>query len=188
MTIQKTNYFLFTGGPGAGKTTVLDELERQGHLVVAEVARAIIRRQNATGGNATHNGDRVTYTDLMLHDSINDFNRMLSVEDTVFFDRGIPDLYSYTNRFCGGVTSDVLKQASQYRYNPVAFVFPPWQEIYCHDTERKQDFQEAIETYHAVKEGYQACGYQVIDVPQGTVQDRIIFILNVTKSGDFTII
>lgn len=168
---------MFTGGPGAGKTTVLNELERQGYLIVPEVARALIKRQNAIGGNATHNGNRLAYTDLMLNDSIRDFIRMIPINNTVFFDRGLPDLYSYTQRFCGGVTSEVREQVAQYRYNATAFVFPPWQEIYCHDSERKQDFTEAIETYHAVTKGYQACGYQVIEVPKSSVSERVLFIL-----------
>lgn len=28
--IHSPNFYLFTGGPGAGKTTVLDELKQQG--------------------------------------------------------------------------------------------------------------------------------------------------------------
>ena len=41
--IQKPNFYLFTGGPGAGKSTVIELLAKQKRLVVPEVARNIIR-------------------------------------------------------------------------------------------------------------------------------------------------
>lgn len=176
-TIENLNFFLFTGGPGAGKSTVLDELSRQGLSVVPEVARAIIKEQHAIGGNATHNGNRTIYCDLMLMKSIEDYIQNSTLNEIVFFDRGIPDLYSYSNRFCGGVDSAIQDAVNHFRYNPQVFLFPPWPEIYCHDTERKQDYQEAIDTYHAVKEGYNACGYSVIEVPKCSIKARADFIL-----------
>ncbi|MBA2657340.1 MAG: AAA family ATPase [Tatlockia sp.] len=174
---NKFNFFLFTGGPGAGKTTVLEELARLGYLVAPEVAREIIKNQHATGGNATHVGDRNTYSDLMFKQSLKDFQDRLSIKQIIFFDRGLPDLYSYMNRFCGEVKAEIIAAIAHYRYNPKVFLFPPWPEIYCHDTERKQDFQEAIETYVAVKEGYATCGYQMIEVPKSSIEKRVLFIL-----------
>jgi predicted ATPase len=40
---------VFTGGPGAGKTALLTELERRGYRVVPEVARAIISERKQKG-------------------------------------------------------------------------------------------------------------------------------------------
>lgn len=175
--MTKSNFYLFTGPPGAGKTTLLEALAQNNQAVMPEVARAIIRQQQATGGNATHTGDRLTYSHLMLMASITDYLNCDVETQPVFFDRGIPDLYSYTKRFCGGVTSEVLEAVQHYRYNTKAFLFPVWPEIYCHDTERKQSLEEAIETYHAVKEGYSACGYTLIEVPKMSVSERVDFIL-----------
>ena len=175
-TINKPNFYLFTGGPGAGKTSVIDHLKQQGHLVVPEAARAIIQHQRSIGGNATHDGDRILYTERMLQQSIADFENLMSVEKNVYFDRGIPDLYSYSSRFCQGVTPPVLQAVERYRYNTLAFVFPPWPEIYCHDNERKQAFDEAVETWEAVIAGYQAAGYQTIEVPEMSVAGRADFI------------
>lgn len=178
--IQSPNFYLFTGGPGAGKTTVLEELKKLGHLVIAEVARDIIKNQSATGGNAIHTENRIAYCDLMLKKSIEDYTKMVSVtERIIFFDRGIPDLYSYSNRFCGGVTSEINEAINHYRYNQTAFLFPPWPEIYCHDAERKQDFAEAIDTYHAVKDGYKKCGYDVIEIPKISIAERAEYILKI---------
>lgn len=184
---NKPNFYLFTGGPGAGKTSLLDELSHRGYTVVPEVARAIIKEQNATGGNATHTGDREIYRTLMLNQSITDFIALTSCTDLVFFDRGIPDLYSYSKRFCGGLTQDISDAIGHYRYNLKAFLFPPWPEIYCHDEERKQSLQEAIDTYHAVKEGYTQCGYQLIEVPKCSIAERADFIFQSITPIQYTI-
>ncbi len=175
--INQPHFFLLTGGPGAGKTSVLNELRKSGYAVVPEVARAIIKTQNRNGGKATHNGNRNTFRDLMLKQSIIDFEHRMTSTQPVFFDRGIPDLYGYSHSFCDHLPSSVSQAVQQYRYNPLVFIFPPWLEIYSHDTERKQDFQEAVETYQAVKEAYLVCGYQLIEVPKVSVQNRIEFIL-----------
>lgn len=176
--IDKPNFYIFSGGPGAGKTTTLNELSKRSYQCVPEVARAIIKAQIATGGNAFHTGNRVAYVDLMLQQSVHDFINKSSQNDVLFFDRGIPDLYSYLTQYCGGVTQTLTDAILNYRYNILVFLFPPWQEIYCHDEERKQDFSEAQKTYYSVKEAYRKCGYKTIDVPKKSVTERVEFILN----------
>ncbi len=130
------NFILLTGGLGSGKTSVLNELNTQGLTVVPEVARDIIKTQRTIGGTATHQGNRSAFCDLMIKQSIRDFNKMLPIKSSVFFDRGIPDLYGYSKRFFDQMTEEVTQAVKDYRYNPTAFIFPPWFEIYSHDTER----------------------------------------------------
>src|SRR5665811_738884 len=83
---HKNNYYIFTGGPGAGKSSVLDELKNRGFTVVAEVGRKVIKEQLAFGGNATHTGDKVAFRDLMLKHSIADYTDHLQTKGTVLFD------------------------------------------------------------------------------------------------------
>lgn len=174
---NKPNFYLFTGGAGAGKTTVIEELAHRGFKVIPEVARNIIKSQNAIGGTATHLKDRNAYYELMLKASISDFESALLINEPIFFDRGIPDLFSYTHRFLGGIKPAVLEANTRYRYNPKAFLFPPWPEIFCEDSERKQTLQQAIDTYHAVKKGYTTAGYEIIEVPKCSPSFRADFIL-----------
>ena len=48
--MQIPNFYVITGGPGSGKTTVLAELMRLGHRCIPEDARAVIQEQVASGG------------------------------------------------------------------------------------------------------------------------------------------
>lgn len=175
--INKTNYFILTGGPGSGKTTTLNELAHRGFLTVPEVARTIIQKQNATEGKATHTGDRAAFRDLMLEHSIDDYKKVNTERYAVFFDRGIPDLYGYSKAFCSEISESITQSIAQFRYNQLVFIFPPWQEIYEQDKERKQDFQEAIFTYIALKEAYADCGYHVVEMPILSMKLRVDFIL-----------
>ncbi|WP_157162808.1 AAA family ATPase, partial [Actinoalloteichus spitiensis] len=43
-------FFVLTGGPGSGKTTILDELAARGMAVTREAGRGIIQDQVRVGG------------------------------------------------------------------------------------------------------------------------------------------
>jgi len=176
--VTPNDFHIFTGGPGAGKTTVLEALRARGYACVEETGRKIIQEQAAIGGNIHHNGDRIAYRDLMLSRAIADFERMAREKGPVFFDRGIPDLVGY-NLVIGTEIPQAMREAAEtYRYNPNVFVFPPWQEIYANDTERKQDFAEAIATWQAAVDILPVFDYRVVEVPRVSVEARVQFVLD----------
>ena len=47
--MAETGLFILTGGPGAGKTSVLDCLHKRGYLVMPESARQVIIERRAQG-------------------------------------------------------------------------------------------------------------------------------------------
>ena len=75
--ITKNNFYIITGGPGVGKTTLLEGLQQEGFNSVSEVARPIIKEQMETGGDALPWMDTRKYSDLMLSRSVDDFLRLL---------------------------------------------------------------------------------------------------------------
>ncbi len=183
----KENYYLCTGGPGTGKTTTLLALQQKGYAVVEENARRIIKEQHATGGNATHEGDKKAFCELMLTSNIHDFKQHLHTSDSILFDRGIPDSLAYKTLAADEDWGDAFQKieiaVQQYRYNEKVFVFPPWQEIYLTDEQREHTFEEAIESYSAVTQAHSDAGYTLIEVPKTTVEKRVEFLLNEINSA-----
>jgi predicted ATPase len=176
--IIKNNFFILTGGPGSGKSSVLEQLKKRGYQTVDEVGRKIIKEQADIGGNLTHTGDRVGFRDLMLNYSLRDFKAHMNTTAPVFFDRGIPDLVGYSTLIDTPVGSTLLKAVEGNRYNQHVFIFPPWEDIYGHDEERKQDFQEAVDTYSCLKKAYMHYGYELIELPKTDINARVKFIIN----------
>ena len=177
MTIERPNFHIFTGGPGAGKTTVLEALRARGFACVDEAARQILKEQNAIGGDATYDGDQVRYRDLMLARSIEGYEAVEEPAAPVFFDRGIPELLGYAEPVGAPAPAHVAEAIRRYRYNPTVFVFPAWEAIYRHDEERKHSFRHAIDVCALVNAVYRQCGYRTVEVPRLPVAGRVDFIL-----------
>lgn len=176
--ILKNNFYVLTGGPGSGKTTLIEQLEEMGYNCVAEVGRRIIKKELSVGGTALPWSDVSKYAELMLQYSLQDYISLSSEPDIYFFDRGIPDVLGYAN-LIHLLNQDIyISCVENFRYNPTVFILPPWEKIYTTDSERKQDFELATATYHMMKKIYERYGYKLVEVPAMSVSDRINFILD----------
>jgi predicted ATPase len=177
--MPRSRLYILTGGPGAGKTTVLEELGRRGFGVLPEVARQIIREQVQSGGTALPWRNRELYARRMLQRSIDSYrasSRAFRRPGAVFCDRGIPDTLGYL-RLSGLEEREAVAACSTCRYATQVFFAPPWEEIYAADSERRQDFAEAVRTPELLAEVYRECGYTVRELPPASPRDRADFLL-----------
>jgi predicted ATPase len=175
--LSNPNLFVISGGPGSGKTTVLDELAKLGFEYVPEVARRIIQEQMQAGGRALPWDDREAYSALMLQQSIESFLEHMPSPKPTFCDRGIPDTLCYARLIDLHDPNAIRNACNRYRYAPLVFLAPPWEEIYEIDSERKQDFAEAVRTFELMTEVYRECGYEISELPKITPAARAGFIL-----------
>jgi predicted ATPase len=77
----------------------------------------------------------------------------------------------------------LLEKCGELIYCRKVFIFPPWEEIYENDAERKQDFIEAIATYREMVNAYIKFGYELIEVPKVSVKERAQFIVSEMSDG-----
>ncbi len=91
-----SNLVVITGGPGAGKTTLINYLHERGYEISREVARAVIEEQQERGGNALPWGDNEAYAGLMTRGSIRAWQPGMGQDpQTGFFDRCLPDTLAH---------------------------------------------------------------------------------------------
>jgi predicted ATPase len=171
--IDKPNFFVFTGGPGVGKTTLIAHLQAQGERVVAETHRAVIAEQAASGSRAVPWDDHGAYCELCVTRDIAKFDALATETGRVFFDRGMLD--GFDPRWTPPPA--LLAAASERRSNRQVFVFPPWREIYETDLERRQDWAEAEATFPRILAVVERFGYEPVIVPTGDVAARAAFVL-----------
>lgn len=167
-----SNFFVFTGGPGSGKTSLVHALADKGFSTAPEAGRAIIQTQQAIGGEALPWGNRQLFAELMLSWDIRSHESAAGMNRPVLFDRGVPDTIGYLE-LCGlQVPRHMWEAAVLYRYNRQVFVLPPWPEIYVRDEERKQSPVEAERTFAAVTAVYRRLGYTLAEVPRCDIVER----------------
>lgn len=168
---------VLTGGPGSGKTSLLEALSAAGHATSPEAGRAIIRRQQAIDGEALPWKDRALFAELMLDRELEAHTGAEGAAGSVFFDRGVPDVVGYLT-LCGlPVPAHVERAAQDIRYDRRVFIAPVWPEIFGQDAERKQNLDEARRTFEAMAETYPRFGYELIELPKTSVAERLAFVL-----------
>jgi len=171
-------FFVLTGGPGSGKSTLIEALRTSGYICLDEGGRGIIQDQMAIGGRAVPWQDAALFAELMLSWDMRSYRIAEQSADPVFFDRGVVDVAAYFRLIGLSPPMHVERAIEVFRYNPRVFIAPPWQEIYAQDRERKQDFEEAVRTYEAMVATYTGRGYELIQLPRTSVETRMHFVLD----------
>ncbi len=169
--------FIITGGPGSGKSTVIDVLAKRGISTMPESGRAIIQDQVAIGGKALPWSDREAFAELMLSWEMRSYRMAIAPKGPVIFDRGVPDVLGYLRLSGLSIPAHIQRAAQIFRYNRRVFIAPPWREIFQIDAERKQSFEEAQATYEAMIETYSGLGYSLIQLPLDSVEQRVQVVL-----------
>ena len=73
----QNKFFILTGAPGVGKTTLIKELRSYGMTCVGEPAREILSEQRVFGGDGIPEKNPARFTDLLLSRSIQNFEKFL---------------------------------------------------------------------------------------------------------------
>jgi predicted ATPase len=173
--------FVITGGPGAGKTTTLNALAEREYIYAPDSARAIIRGRLAVGLSPRPPLEQFG-ADILQMD-IARYRETPVADQPVFFDGGIVGALCFLDQLNAIPLGKAEEYVGAFPYNKVAFLMPPWEEIYCADSERDQTFSESVQVYESLREWYARWGYETVDAPRTTVDRRVNFILQTVDNA-----
>ena len=172
---------VITGGPGTGKSTVIDELHKRNFDCMFEISREVTVKAQNEGINQLFLTQPLLFSELLLKGRVDQYIEASKKEcDFVFFDRGIPDVHAYMNYISIDYPELYIEKSNFYRYDFI-FLMPPWEEIYITDNERYENFEQALAIHNHLERTYKLLDYPIIEVPKGTVDERIAFILDQIK-------
>jgi predicted ATPase len=170
-------FFVLTGGPGSGKTTLVEALAARGFATTEEAGRGVIREQMQAGGDGLPWIDRERFAELMFEWELRSYRDAERRDGSVVFDRGLPDTIGYLRLEGLEVPAWMEEEAWRLRYNTHLFIAPPWKEIYSGDEERRQSWEVAVRTFETMAETYTGLGYELAELPRGSVAERTEFVI-----------
>ena len=166
------------GGPGTGKSTLINELVARGYCCYPEISRQVTLEAQQRGIEQLFLEQPLLFSEMLLEGRIKQFeNALEEPESVVFIDRGIPDVVAYMDYIGDVYPTHFTKACEDFKYSKT-FILPPWEEIYESDTERYENFEQALTIQKHLVETYKKYGYDLIEVPKDTVENRILYILD----------
>ena len=169
--------YIITGGPGTGKTSIINELRKRGFYCVNENSRSIISEQIKQGGDILPWKDQISFENQITKIRTNEY--LSSPKDSVcFFDRSSIDSIAYLKIKNLDVPSEIIELTKQCSFNKNIFYTPIWEEIYKNDKERKENIESAKTIEKAIMETYKLKGYKLIKIPKLSIKKRTDFIIS----------
>ncbi len=173
---MKNNWYVFTGGPSCGKTTLITEFERFGYPTVPEAARAVIDEGLALGKTVEEmREDERGFQDAILRQKIA-LEASLEPRTITFLDRGIHDTQAYMDLQGLPMESWALEAIRTAKYRKVFWLEPL--ANFERDYARIETVDEVAALNGLLFEVYANAGMEPIRVPAVGVPDRVQFILD----------
>jgi len=166
------------GGPGTGKTSVINELTNRGCFCMPEISREVTLEAQKKGIDQLFLTEPLLFSKMLLEGRENQFlEASKSNNKIVFFDRGIPDVHAYMDYFKTEYPTTFFEKSNLYKYTKI-FHFSPWEDIHTTDNERYESFEETMEIDRFLIKSYTDLGYTIINVPFGSLKERTDFVMN----------
>lgn len=178
---MQNNWYVLTGGPSTGKTTVLEELEKLGYKIVHEGARVLIDLEMKAGKTI----EQIREDEFAFQKRVHDFKvkteAKLDPKEIVFLDRGLHDSVAYMKANLFDPPKHVLEDVKNRAYKGV-FMFSPLGE-YEQDYSRTEDQNTRQRIQDQLHEAFSFYGMTPQLVPKMSVENRVEMVLNQVNNG-----
>ena len=175
---SKTKKIAIIGGPASGKTSIINQLMNKGHVCMEEISRKITLKAQNEGVDQLFLKDPIWFSEQLLEARKKQFiDADTANSPFVFFDRGLPDVIAYLDYIDYNYSEKFINSCKKHKYDKV-FILMPWKDIYIQDNERYETFEQATEIHEYLIKWYTSFNYELVEVPQSTLENRVDFILN----------
>ena len=169
------DFYVISGGPATGKTSLINELEKKGYFVLKEVARRV-----ANFNFAGKNIKQINMKDF--HKKIFEIQKKEYIEmkeskkQMVFSDRGIGDTLAYFKFYNLSIPSQFFNSLREIKYSRV-FILDKL-DFYKKDFLRQENEFEQRKIHELIIETYKELNYPIVFVPLISIKKRADFILD----------
>lgn len=171
---------VITGGPGSGKTSVINKLKELNFHCFDEISRDFIDLGKRNGKDHFFKEEPQTFSQFLWNGRLRQYQESEQIESLnnidpwLFFDRGLPDVVAYLN-FMNHPMENWESELKDYPYDLI-FLIPPEKSIYQQDKQRMESFEESTEIHRALQQTYHPLGH-CIEVPFLSIDERVSFVL-----------
>ena len=171
---KTTNWYVITGGPGSGKTTVVNHLNMLGYHTTIEHARHFIDTEMITGKTVEEirKNQKEFQRGILEMQIIQE--SALSPHDLVFLDRALPDALAYY-RFLNLPVDERLENALNKASYKKVFILDSLPLV--NDYARLEDESAQKQISNLITEVYESLHFPVVHVPVLSPVERTDFIL-----------
>lgn len=163
------NWYVLTGGPSSGKTTLLKELHQRGYKTVPESARYVIEQQQKQGKSLEAIRQDETAFQLEVFKQKLRAYKSLDQAALIFFDRGYHDTLAYLQFIGADIPEAVFEACKRMKYKKV-FILDMLP--YVSDSARTETNIEAHKLHAMLGAAYKQFGYNVTRVPVLPIHER----------------
>lgn len=172
---MKNNWYVITGAPCSGKTTIIQLLERAGHKVIYEAARVYIDQEIKKGLSLKE----IRKNELVFQRKVLDFKiqaeKKLNPKEIIFLDRAIPDTVAYYKLQNIPADKKLESIAKRSLYKKIFF----FEKLdYEKDYARTETEEEIRKLEKLLLDTYKKLNLSIIKVPVMKIEKRLNFILN----------
>ncbi|SOB60484.1 conserved protein of unknown function [Pseudodesulfovibrio profundus] len=173
----ETEWYVITGAPCSGKTTIINHLKSTNYEIREEVGRGVLNSIQPEGPVSSKHKHMMQEIIISARE---DIEEQAPCHQPIFFDRSLVDCITY-NRLIGENPNDLVRRCSRYGYKKV-FILD--RLPYVSDSCRIESRMEVEKLDRWLEKDYRALGYAVKRISVDTIENRKAAILEEIRASD----